>query len=74
MIRAHHFRIGFFLLALALTGTPLRAENSLPVWKDGSAPRSYEQLWAGYDPCREPLDVEVLKEWETGIPWAASSR
>jgi hypothetical protein len=32
--------------------------------QDGKAPQSYEELWAGYDPCQEPLDLEVLKEWE----------
>ena len=40
------------------------AEETLPPLKDGKAPRNYEELWAGYDPCREPLEIEVLKEWE----------
>ena len=28
------------------------------------APQSFEELWAGYDPRVEPLEIEILKEWE----------
>ncbi len=31
---------------------------------DGKVPQTFEALWAGYDPCKEPLETEVLKEWE----------
>ena len=55
--------------ALAVTSlmhgvTTAAPEESLPPLKDGRAPQDFEALWAGYDPRREPLDVEVLKEWE----------
>jgi len=36
----------------------------LPPLTDGKAPQTREELWAGFDPRAEPLDVEVLKEWE----------
>ena len=39
-------------------------EESLPPLKDGKAPQNYDQMWAGYDPRKEPLDIEILKEWE----------
>ena len=54
------------LLALiTLLGTvKLWAADSLPPLKDGKAPQTLEELWAGYDPRLEPLDIEVLKEWE----------
>jgi len=39
-------------------------EESLPVLKDGKPPQNFEELWAGYDPRKEPLEVEVLKTWE----------
>jgi len=39
-------------------------EESVPVLKDGKPPRNFEELWAGYDPRKEPLEVEVLKKWE----------
>ena len=32
--------------------------------EDGKVPKTFEELWAGFDPRSEPLDVEVLKEWE----------
>jgi hypothetical protein len=32
--------------------------------EDGKAPETFEELWAGLDPRREPLDVEILKKWE----------
>jgi hypothetical protein len=38
--------------------------ETLPRLQYGKPPQSFEQLWAGYDPAREPLDVEVLREWE----------
>ena len=39
-------------------------EETLPPLVDGIAPKNYDELWAGYDPRKEPLDVEVLHEWE----------
>jgi len=40
------------------------SEDTLPPLKDGIAPQTFDELWAGFDPRAEPLDVEVLKEWE----------
>jgi hypothetical protein len=40
------------------------AQDSLPPLKDGKAPQTLDALWAGYDPNKEPLETEVLKEWE----------
>ena len=39
-------------------------QKTLPPLKDGKAPQTFEETWAGFDPRAEPLDVEVLKEWE----------
>lgn len=41
-----------------------RSQDSLPPLIDGKVPADFETLWAGYDPRAEPLDVEILKEWE----------
>jgi hypothetical protein len=30
----------------------------------GAVPQNLDELWAGFDPRKEPLAVEVLKEWE----------
>jgi hypothetical protein len=61
----------FTLMALPSTwaaegnALPLLKE-SLPPLKNGVAPQNFEDLWTGYDPRVEPLDVEVLNEWEDG--------
>lgn len=40
------------------------AQETLPPLKEGKAPQTFEELWSGYDPRKEPLETEVLKEWE----------
>ena len=45
-------------------GSLVIAEDTLPPLKDRVAPTTVEEAWAGFDPRKEPLDVEVLKEWE----------
>ena len=40
------------------------SEETLPVLGDDRAPRTLEEAWSGFDPRSEPLEVEVLKEWE----------
>jgi pimeloyl-ACP methyl ester carboxylesterase len=52
-------------LLLILTG-PLTtlAQETLPPLKGGVAPKTVEQLWAGYDPRQEPLEVQITKEWK----------
>ena len=42
----------------------LNAEESLPPLKDGKAPQNFDEMWAGYDPRVEPLEIETIKEWE----------
>ena len=51
-------------LALAVDGVPTTHAESLPPLKNREAPQNAEELWAGYDPSAEPLDIEVIKEWE----------
>ena len=52
------------LCFLLLSRSMLYADESLAPLKDGQAPKSFEELWAGYDPAKEPLETEVLKQWE----------
>ena len=54
----------FILLALVAANHLHGAGESLPPLIDGKAPQTFEALWAGYDPRKEPLETEVLKEWE----------
>lgn len=51
------------LLSLALLSLS-SAQETLPPLDGKAAPQNFEELWEGYDPRSEPLDVEVLKEWE----------
>lgn len=39
------------------------AADSLAPLKDGVAPRTLDELWAGYDPRAEPLETTVVREW-----------
>ena len=32
--------------------------------KNGTAPQNLQELWMDFDPRKEPLDTEVLYEWE----------
>lgn len=38
-------------------------ESLGPLTKE-KVPSNLDEIWDGYDPCREALDVEILKEWE----------
>ena len=49
--------------ALSFASTALAAE-SLPPITDGKLPQTVDELWAGYDPSAEPLDVKVIREWD----------
>jgi hypothetical protein len=51
------------LTALLATLTSVCAET-LPPLKDGKVPQNLDELWAGFDPLKEPLEAEVTKEWE----------
>ena len=50
------------LLSLGIPAS--RAADTLPPLVDGKVPQTFDELWAGYDPRAEPLDVEVVKAWE----------
>lgn len=52
--------IGFLGSLFVFAGDP----DTLPALEDGRAPRNFAEMWAGFDPRKEPLEVEVLREWE----------
>ena len=58
-------------LLLSLFNSFLSAENkqnilveSLPDLKAGIAPQTWDDTWKGFDPRKEALEVEIIKEWE----------
>ncbi len=46
--------------------TLARAQDSLPPLKDGKPPQNLEELWGAYDPRRESLETQVVREWREG--------
>ncbi|MBD3673242.1 MAG: acetylxylan esterase [Planctomycetaceae bacterium] len=53
---------------LILPATEGEAADSLVPLNNGRPPQNVEQLWDGYDPRLEPLDIKVVREWiEDGI-------
>ena len=59
-------RIAYLILAASCLTLDLFAApaETLPPLKNGVAPQTHAELWADFDPRAEPLDVEVLHEWE----------
>ena len=53
-----------FFVGLSCSITTAKEPDTLPILKNGIAPRNFEQMWAGFDPRNEPLEVEVLQQWE----------
>ena len=51
----------FFLLSGSVVG---QESETFPVLTDDGAPQTWEALWTDFDPRAEPLEVELLKEWE----------
>ena len=39
-------------------------EDTLPALRGEKAPQTWNEAWRGFDPRKEPLEIEVLKEWE----------
>lgn len=39
-------------------------EETFSKMKNGKIPQTFEEMWAGFDPRSEPLETEILKEWE----------
>jgi len=52
------------LISLICGNAAFGEKETLSTLKDDVALQAFEDLWAGYDPRAEPLEIEVLKEWE----------
>ncbi len=60
-----HTTIFIFVLLFVLNGTSQTLEDTFePITNSEDLPGSFEELWEDYDPHKEPLDIEVLHEWE----------
>lgn len=52
------------IVCVLLGGVAAMGEETLAPLGQGADPKTRDALWADFDPRKEPLDVEVLKEWE----------
>ena len=53
-----------FVAAWLAGGMQVMSKDTLPPLQNGAVPQTVGELWANYDPRAEPLDIEVLKDWE----------
>lgn len=54
--------VGLVLLSRATASA--QEQETLPKLVDNRAPTNFEEMWSGFDPRAEPLEIEVLKEWK----------
>ena len=57
-------KIGSLSLVFVMLGICAIAKNSLAPLEAEKIAQTVEELWAGYDPRAEPLDVEIIREWD----------
>ena len=50
--------------ALSTLGAPAQEDSLIPYPTPNQIPQNAIELWNGYDPCKEDLDVQVHKEWK----------
>lgn len=50
--------------ALSMLSMSADAKDSLPPVVEGRVPQGVDELWAGYDPRAEALDIKVIHEWD----------
>lgn len=55
-----------FIIALTSLTLTVSATDSLLPLKDGKAPTNLAELWGDYDPGKEPLETQVVREWKEG--------
>ena len=54
----------FCLFSCVQTPGPKSENETLSPLTKGYVPQTCEELWIGFDPTKEPLDIEILHKWE----------
>ena len=58
------YRSLFVIACISCSVAAAADPETLPPLKNGRASKNFEEMWAGFDPRADPLEVEILKEWE----------
>ncbi len=69
MIRMNRWNLASWIgtaLLLACGSMRANAADSLPQLRGGKAPTNLDELWGDYDPRKEPLETQVVREWQEG--------
>ena len=65
MRRSTQLKLCLFLLLGLLSGNVWgQATETFPPLQGEVAPEDFDSMWAGIDPQAEPLETEIVKEWE----------
>lgn len=49
---------------LTVSAALAQEKETLPALKGNVAPQNFQEMWSGFEPREEPLEIETLKEWE----------
>lgn len=52
------------IISLSSTNLVSQEKNTLPNLTGGAVPKTFDEMWTGFNPRAEPLETEVLHEWE----------
>ncbi|MEM7453483.1 MAG: dienelactone hydrolase family protein [Planctomycetota bacterium] len=53
------------LAMVVMTSGFAHCQQTLPSMREGAAaPSNFAEMWAGFDPRAEPIETEVIREWE----------
>ncbi|MEP3482023.1 MAG: dienelactone hydrolase family protein [Fuerstiella sp.] len=64
MINLIHSTYVALIFLCVLPSLEAAEPDTLPALQNSKAPANFQQMWKGFDPRSEPLEIEVLKEWE----------
>jgi len=53
-------------MSALMSAGPLLAQDTLPPLDGRPAPVNITEMWQGFDPLRDPLDTEIVREWKEG--------
>lgn len=60
----NNFRSLLAIAVLTVSVSAAHSTDTLHPLQGVHAPGNFAQMWAGFDPRAEPLEIELLKEWE----------